>query len=312
MGEASLTPEEEKLKGLLISLKMVSQDDIGRVAADIRLIRRYGGTVDLKQRLIDINLVHERQIDAIERSLPTKKKETPKEAEAAAAGASVEARALRDAPNKAEPGKFIDVSRLTGAHTPEGHAPAQLKNLKLGARPPSGQAPSVHAPAQTDSGTAPSAAEPAPATKRGGFVPSWQRKREEEPEPSPGSADGKNAVPSSDVQTIEEQEERIKRVIRHIIKSRMHEAVLDYLIKRRMNIVEPAEVAKGLALKERDVRDMLDDLRHAGVIKDIGTHPYALSPGKKDLDELKFFFKLWQDGAWHSKILTWLLEHEKH
>lgn len=277
---------------------MASEEDLAQAEYDVLVVRQYGGSVDLKQRLIDLGIIGARQIDAIERGLGMKKSAPQPE----------------DADDSKPDVKLIDMSRLGGSKHDAAH---MLSNLRL-------DAGSVEKRRASETSSTRGAAKPhgevvsedKPEHKhvepKGGFVPSWKRRQAETSLDEPDQAESAPVETSPDphLETIEEQEEHLKHIIRHVVKSRTHEAVLDFLVKRRMNIVEPTEVAKGLALKDKQVRQILDDLRHTGIIKDIGTHPYALSPSKKDLADLKFFFNKWQIPDWHSKMLTWILDQE--
>ena len=306
---------------------MVSKEDIERAEADVLLIRRYNGIIDLKLRLIDLGLIQDRQLDAIERGLGTKKSpeakpEPPKGEAGVPETAPAPPRTPKDEAHKAD-SRFFDVSRLR-ASKPASDAQVQMMgNLKLDSRPATSKTvggPHTPVPVRLPQETTPAPAAPAPPSEdtsgKGGFVPSWKRKAQE-----PAEAPDKEAVKQEGIfreevstgpaQTIQEQEERLKHFIRHVVRSRTHQAILDFLIKHKMGVVEPLEVVKGLTLKEKQVRQILDDLRHSGVIKDIGTHPYALSPSKKELDDMKFFFNKWGDSQWHPKILAWILDQEK-
>lgn len=296
MGDPQLRPEERRLKDLLTSLNIVPAEDISRIADEVRLIREYDGQVDLKQRLVDVGLVQARQIDAIERGLGMKAK-----------GAAAEEVKTHSEINQPEGHAYIDMSRLTGSSA-TGPQAGGFKNLRLSSKAaPISDAGSSAEPVAAD-------AEPASTTKhqssslKGSYVPSWKQKRRShsDEEESPEEAE-----PSPKESALAEHEKRLQHIVKHIVHTRQHERVLDLLIRRRMNVVEPGEVAENLGIREGDIRTILEDLKRSGVIKDIGTHPYALAPGHRDLEDLKFFFRLWQQGEWHSKILALILEHEK-
>jgi hypothetical protein len=326
LGRVALTSQEQKLKDLLLSLSMVPKEDLDRAETDVLLIRRYGGRIDLKLRLTDLGLVQDRQLDAIERGLGMKKSVEPQPEPPKAEAGEPAAAPAPSGTSKEDTGKgdqkFFNVSKLTASKSASDAQVQMMSNLRLDSRPPAQKAVGgphtpvpVHHPKETASESAPPPA-PEDTSGKSGFVPSWKRKAQEQAEEPVNEAEKQEDIfkeegSAGPVQTIQEQEERLKHFIRHVVKSRTHEAILDFLIKRKMNIVEPMEVAKGLALKEKQVRQILDDLRHSGVIKDIGTHPYALSPGKKELDDMKFFFIKWGDSQWHPKVLTWILAQEK-
>ena len=137
------------------------------------------------------------------------------------------------------------------------------------------------------------------------FVPSWVKKKGEAPvEEEPVEAEPEVQEEHEDV------EKHLQAFVARALRSRLHQQALEELVTNRITVIDSHELAKSLGAKEREVRRALDDWRACGIVKQLGSHPYALSPGSKDLRMIKTFLKLWAQPNWHPKLLRMILAEE--
>jgi len=139
------------------------------------------------------------------------------------------------------------------------------------------------------------------------FVPSWMRKKEATEE---GPAEGEPKAAEKPEEKGEDVDKLMESLVARALRSRLHQRTLEELIRNRITVIDSHELAKSLEAKERQVRRVLDDWRACGIVKQLGSHPYGLSPGKKDLEAIKTFLKLWTQPAWHAKLLRRILAQE--
>lgn len=109
----------------------------------------------------------------------------------------------------------------------------------------------------------------------------------------------------------ENNESELKRLIRHIVTSPLHQRILEHVVKGNISVLEPGSLAKRTGAAKSDVIRVLKRWQRFRVATSLGGGTYNFSPGDKDAKLIKLFMRCWGWPALHGKLLAYVLEQGK-
>jgi len=108
----------------------------------------------------------------------------------------------------------------------------------------------------------------------------------------------------------EHAREEAEAFFQKCIKSKLHAALLDGLARKKAAVVDPKEAAGEHGVGVKAIKQILDEWRHAGLVRTVGSYPYYYDPHGKDKEQVEAFLEGWRDPAQHQEIMQRLLELE--
>jgi hypothetical protein len=107
-----------------------------------------------------------------------------------------------------------------------------------------------------------------------------------------------------------QKEIALKAFVKRIVPSMNHQHALDVVLRKRLTTISPMRLSEELGCKEREARRVLEDWRQGGIARqeDSEIFQYLIVPSKADLALIREFLTLWNETAWHQKMLGWIIE----
>jgi len=109
----------------------------------------------------------------------------------------------------------------------------------------------------------------------------------------------------------ESSESELKRLVRHIVTSPLHQRMLEHVVKGNISVLEPGSLAKRTGAAKSDVIRVLKRWQRFRVATSLGGGTYNFSPGDKDAKLIKLFMRCWGWPALHGKLMAYVREQGK-
>ena len=112
------------------------------------------------------------------------------------------------------------------------------------------------------------------------------------------------------LQTDPQQEASLRDFIRRVVRSTLHQQILNMAIHQRLTRVTPETMAQAVGVTEREAGRVLEDWKSVGVFVQDAAGVCELRPSQEDLASMKEFLFLWNRDASRGKLMAWILEEE--
>jgi len=106
-------------------------------------------------------------------------------------------------------------------------------------------------------------------------------------------------------------QEKIKKFIESVARSRRHIKILEFIEKGNVTIVSTRRIAKKVEEKPADLRKVWGDWEQAGLLKNVAPDTFNYAPSLTEKDDIKEFLNSWHDREGHAALLDHVLEEEK-
>ena len=106
----------------------------------------------------------------------------------------------------------------------------------------------------------------------------------------------------------DQNEAEIKRLIRHIVTSTLHQKLLEHVVQGRISVLEPNSLAVRAGVSKTEVPRVLKRWQRFRVARALGGGTYNFSPGDKERKTIELFLRCWKWPELHGKLLSYVLE----
>lgn len=131
------------------------------------------------------------------------------------------------------------------------------------------------------------------------------------PPPKPKLKPGElpEAIQKSSIEReYERGESEIKRLIRHIVTSTLHQKLLEHVVQGRISVLEPNALAARVSSNKNDILKVLKRWQRFRVASPLGGGTYNFSPGEKDRKLIDLFLRCWKQPELHGGLMSYILE----
>lgn len=106
------------------------------------------------------------------------------------------------------------------------------------------------------------------------------------------------------------QEQRIKDLVRRVVRSRFHRQLLEHVLADQMGPLFVKKLSGRLGVEPRRVMRVCLEWKARGVVRSQFGHRFVFSPAGQELGDMRELMRLWTNGRTHSKVLGWILREE--
>ncbi len=109
----------------------------------------------------------------------------------------------------------------------------------------------------------------------------------------------------------EQNEEHVKRLIRHLVTSLLHQRVLEQLVKGRISVVDPTNLSRRIGAPKKDIVRVLKRWQRFKCAAPLGGGTYNFNPGDREAKTINLFLRCWSWPPLHAKLMSYVLEQGK-
>lgn len=135
----------------------------------------------------------------------------------------------------------------------------------------------------------------------------WKPRRERE-----GGTGESVVVPHGEMRKRRERKDRdsIDKFLEKYVRSRLHQLVMEKLVRMRAGVADPKALARACGAKEKAVVRVLKDWKSNGLLMTVHMFPYYYDPPPKVEETARLFMKAWRDAEQHQRLLMKILDYE--
>jgi hypothetical protein len=197
---------------------------------------------------------------------------------------------------------------IVGYLTAEQSAAVEAALRRRGAAPrrqaAPGIAPEPSAPPPSTAPSATAAPSAAAANKRGRAPSSAASKRGR----APASAARPELAGIEKVRALSDAQ--LRAAVARIFPGRIYPEMLEHIVERGISVIDPGALASALDKPRREVVKALKHWLKAGVLREVGTHPYNFGPTSAEAREIRLLLRAWRNPRRHADVLAMILAHE--
>jgi hypothetical protein len=106
-------------------------------------------------------------------------------------------------------------------------------------------------------------------------------------------------------------EEEIKRLIRHMVVSPLHQRALELVVTGKIALLNTKELSGRLSVGATEASEILRRWERFKIAAPLGSGNYNFAPGARDKATIDLFLRCWRWPALHQKLTSYILEQSR-